>query len=126
MTSTKFSVSLRIFHPSIDPDSISRKIDVEATRRWRVGEPKTTPTGERLIGVNHESYWCGSLPLRNRRRLGSALSEAVDRLSRHRSFLREVEESGGKAELFIGCFSNGDWGAELLRASGGDGPRGRR
>ena len=61
MNPYKYSVSLRIFHPYIDPDDITEQIKILPTRKWKAGEPRSTPTGTKINGKYDNSYWASSL-----------------------------------------------------------------
>jgi hypothetical protein len=52
-----YKVSLRFSHPKMDPHEITTALGLSPKRSWMVGEPKTTPTGQRLKGINRKTYW---------------------------------------------------------------------
>jgi len=43
-------VSLRIWHPAIDPVEITAVLGPTPGRAWRAGEPRTNPKGDPLKG----------------------------------------------------------------------------
>ena len=52
-----YSVTLRIWHPSIDPEEITRALGIEPKRAFKVGTRRETPKGNLLDGTHRESYW---------------------------------------------------------------------
>jgi len=61
MSDYSYSISLRVTHPSIDPDAITQELGIEPSRKWKVGEKRTTPTGTLLEGNRKESYWVAEM-----------------------------------------------------------------
>src|SRR5215469_1766175 len=57
--SEPFQLSLRIRHPSVDPDELSREFSIEAAHCFRAGDPRPSRTG--IASVHPESYWLGAL-----------------------------------------------------------------
>lgn len=100
----RFKISLRFVHPSADLSSCSGEFELEPSRRWKVGEPRTTPRGNRLEGRRHESYWTSPLDISAYSRLEDALTEVARRLTNHSFFFAKHAESGGTASLFVGLF----------------------
>jgi hypothetical protein len=104
MGNSRYSVSFRVWHPSMDPNDITTNIGLEPHRAWKEGEPRTTPVGRPLEGVNRETYWSaklcqGKMPPSA---LADDLDKALDTLSAHHAFLRQVRADGGRCEIFVG------------------------
>jgi hypothetical protein len=100
-----FRISLRVRHPVIDPEKISEILALKPKRSWKAGEPRQTPVGRPIAGFHQNTYWtaeiaAGRWPLN----MNDAISDALKRLVRCRSFLHQVRREGGAAELFIGWF----------------------
>ena len=57
MSDYRFSVSLRIELPSIDPEEITKRTGLEPFREWMVGDNRVSIKGALLEGVNRVSYW---------------------------------------------------------------------
>ena len=115
-----YSVSLRIFHPSMDPGALTESLRLKPSNAWKAGELRRTPTGERLKGINRGSFWTARLVQKRyattpRRSLEAALASEVKRLQKHRNLLRRIQKTGGRTELFVGIFGqNGfNFGGEL-------------
>jgi Domain of unknown function (DUF4279) len=58
MDDYRFSVSLRIRHPSIDPETITRELGLIPEHSWRAGDGRP---GEPASRAYRESYWLGRL-----------------------------------------------------------------
>jgi hypothetical protein len=56
------AVSLRIRHPSCDPNEITRELGLSPDHSWGCGEPRRSDGGMLLGGTRHDSYWTASLP----------------------------------------------------------------
>jgi hypothetical protein len=50
-------LSLRIRHPTMDPDEISTAIGVEPEHCFKAGDPRTGSAKERRTGRHSQSYW---------------------------------------------------------------------
>lgn len=115
-----YSVSLRVFHPSIDPGALTKSLQLKPSNAWKAGEPRRTPTGKALKGINRGSFWTTRLVQKRfattpARSLEVALAAEVRRLQKHRALFRRIQRSGGHTELFVGIFGqNGfNFGGEL-------------
>jgi hypothetical protein len=112
MGTYRYSFSLRLRHPSMDPETITTAIGLVPSRSWRAGDPRSTPKGTPLEGMNKETYWTaaickGALP---ETPLPDAIAISLDNLSDKRSFLNRVRSEGGTVELFIGWYFDGQSG----------------
>ena len=101
---SKYSIALRIWHPSIDPGEITARIAWEPSFSYMAGSPRRTPKGNALPGTNKDSFWYAEVPVEQ----GCTLSEVIDhlnrRLSPHAQYLDQLVCTGGKIEYFIGWF----------------------
>jgi hypothetical protein len=121
--SDPFQLSLRIRHPSIDPEELSREFSIEAAHCFRAGDPRASRSG--IASVHPESYWLGALNTaswpgevsvpRVRRRpaaqerlgvvatrsLGWALSLSTRFFSAHAETLRRIGAEGGQVSLLV-------------------------
>lgn len=106
MAEYTYSVSLRFTHPFRSPAEITSALQLEPSRLWSVGNPRTTPKGSPLKGVYKENYWVA--PIVNGSStdvsLAGAIASALDRLEAHKGFFQDFVGSGGRSELFIGWF----------------------
>ena len=56
-----FQLSLRIRHPSIDPQSISRELQIEPEHSFQAGQPRQLRSSVAPATVHTESYWLAAL-----------------------------------------------------------------
>lgn len=52
-----YEVSLKIFHPPIDPQEISRALSIAPTHACKAGSGRATPKSHPLPGDNRETFW---------------------------------------------------------------------
>ncbi len=113
-----YAISLRVFHPNIEPTAITLQMGLEPKRAWKAGDSRQTPKGTALEGVYRETYWVTQLapkggdsskdlPLEER------LGELVGRLESSREFFARIRVEGGRVEIFIGMFGAQNFGFEL-------------
>lgn len=100
-----FRISLRVHHPSIDPEQITEALGIKPKHFWKAGEPRQTPTGAPLAGFRLDTYWtaeiaAGRWPLN----VNEAIYDVLKRLVRHRSVLHHIRSEDGAVELFVGWF----------------------
>jgi hypothetical protein len=117
-----FEISLRIRHPSIDPNRISHELKVEPEHCFKAGEPRESSSGIAATAVHAETYWLGSLTgitsttslmsgLAPRAKvmrataqmsLGVALDTSVIAFLRpHSEFIRQIQSEGGQICLLV-------------------------
>ena len=121
--SEPFQLSLRIRHPSLDPEELSREFSIEAVHCFRAGEPRSSRTG--IASVHPESYWLGALSTANwpadatspgvlrllasqerlgvlaTRSLGWAITLSTRFFSVHAETLRRIVAESGQVSLLI-------------------------
>ena len=121
--SEPFQLSLRIRHPSLDPEELSREFKIEAAHCFRAGEPRSSRSG--IASVHPESYWLGALdtaswpvdvtsPAVQRRladeqrigvvamrSLGWLLSLSTRFFTAHADTLRRIGAEGGQVSLLV-------------------------
>ena len=101
------SAALRFFHPSMDPDLISSELGLKAMRAWRAGEPRRTPDGQPLVGVQRSTYWCCTLGTiddtsgSDEEEIGDVLRPWLIRLAAKGEFIRSISNSGGRGEVYV-------------------------
>ena len=99
-----FVISLRIRHPNIDPDVITKKLGLAPDTIHRFNEDKTTPKGTKLAGVYKESYWSKKFDNNENYSLSELIGSLNNKISDSFAFLKQITETGGTIEYFIGCF----------------------
>jgi Domain of unknown function (DUF4279) len=118
MSEYEFTISLRIRHPTVDPDRITKALGIEPQHTWKAGDPRRDPGGEELEGDYRESYWMGRLmdaPQLSSGRLSveSVLQRTLDQLRRSHEFLDELNTNGGVAELQVSLYARENFRLEL-------------
>lgn len=106
LPSYRHSVSLRIWHPTIDPAEITAALGLTPTTASRAGEPRSTPKGTPLKGNWRESYWTATLAEGDACRddLPGTLTTALETLLSNRAFFQRIRAEGGVTEFFVGWF----------------------
>lgn len=113
-----FHLSLRIRHPSIDPESISHELQIEPEHSFRAGAPRES-RGLAVTPVHAESYWLATLdpetilldtPLLQHVSSHTQAFSMVDSalallangvLRRHAEFFRRMQSEGGEVRLIV-------------------------
>jgi len=113
----KVVISIRINHPSWPVDKITSLMKCAPEIGRSVGEERRTPTGIKLDGKNPETHWIKSLDYEGDS-LPRAIEKAILEFGSQSTAGREIRESGGNVEFFIGWFFKKNGGdilpAELL------------
>lgn len=118
MSEYEFTISLRIRHPTVNPDRITKELGIEPQHTWKAGEARRGDTGEQLEGVYHQSYWTGRLMDKpqlssERATVESVLLQTLSQLSRSHDFLQQLSTDGGTAELVVSMFTRGVFRLDL-------------
>jgi len=118
MSEYEFTVSLRIRHPTIDPDTITAALGIQPQHCWRAGEPRCDPAGAELGGTYRDSYWMGRLMDDPQLSSGSAsvegaIGKILTHLRRAQSFLEQLNAEGGLAELLVSLYARDNFRLEL-------------
>jgi hypothetical protein len=110
-----YDLSLRIWHPDLEPDLISRELGLDMTAGWAVGTPRYTVTGESL--APHEStYWTSRFRSGSEGDLTTYVRELCIYLEPRLPFLREIQATNGRVEFFVGWFVDSHSGTTLGHA----------
>ena len=128
-TRRRFQLSVRIRHPSMDPDEISRELNIEAEHSFRAGDRRPSRSGL-PDSVYPESYWIGVLKPGQRvidvafpgvpwsqmvqqqldsaiGSLGWTLSLSAPRFFKtHAQVLRRILSEGGQVSLLVAISSS--------------------
>jgi hypothetical protein len=118
MSAYEFTVSLRIRHPSMDPQEITRTLNLEPQHVWKAGGRRCSPTGESLEGTYRESYWMalltdGPQASSETASVESVLMKALVQLRRTQDFFSQVKADGGAAEFSVSIFGRESFALEL-------------
>ena len=107
------SVSLRIRHPSIDPEAITATLGITPEHCWAQGEPRLSANGTRIGGTRRDTYWSAVLPdSYEQQTLGpqaaawqsdpsALLLMQILQLKSHQAFFKRIAAEGGQASLVL-------------------------
>jgi hypothetical protein len=116
-----FQLSLRIRHPSIDPETITHELQLQPEHSFRAGEPREHARSLTVTPVHGESYWLATLDP-GTLLIGTALEPGISShthaiafsvldsaltvltasvLRRHAEFFRRVQTEGGEVRLIV-------------------------
>jgi Domain of unknown function (DUF4279) len=118
MSGYDFTVSLRLRHPSIGPETITEALGIQPQHAWKAGDTRRDPAGHDREGVYRESYWIGRLlddsqltsaPVS----VESVLLQTLTQLRRSQAFLEQLSTDGGVAELSIAVLARDNFRLEL-------------
>jgi hypothetical protein len=104
-----YTVSLQVWHPDADPQSIIAEIGLVPFRSWARGDERETPKGTPLPGTYPESYCVFHLGDREDGELANFLREILAKLEHVAAFTSELRRIGGRISFFI-SWSAGDRG----------------
>jgi hypothetical protein len=110
-------LDLRISHPALDPDAVTRTLGMEPQHAWRAGDPRKTPKGTVLAGTRSAGYWATN-PFSYGWRASTdalvedALEELLTFLEPHRGFLMELS-TGGSVRIWASTSSNRNYVLDL-------------
>jgi hypothetical protein len=110
MDDPKYSLSFRILHPVMSPKLVSAELGLEPQRAWEAGTPRTSPRGTPLTGTHQSSYWSYKYDNVAGKTLAAAVRDLASNLMPHRTFIRSVSDKGGRSEIFVGWFGDGNTG----------------
>ncbi|UWE16020.1 hypothetical protein [Herbaspirillum huttiense] len=106
----QYVISLRIWHPDMPHEEISRTMGRTPNRSWTVGSPRFSIHGKPLGGAYDFSYWTERLTkktvLSDTIWVEEEIARQVEAFSQQALFFRKVRAEGGRAELFVGLFSD--------------------
>lgn len=99
----KVVISVRISHPTWGPGDITKLFDCQPDVSWTVGEERKSKTGKKLGGTYPDTYWCKNVSYE-----GDSLSTAIEKglriFDQAPNSSKEIIQSGGRVEFFIGWF----------------------
>ena len=118
MQEYEYIVSLRFWHPTIDPSAISTQLGRQPCRQIRVGDPRMTPKGRPLEGTYSQSYWWTDISGDTFQPATSIDAEHViasllKELAPHAEFLLELRKTGGKGVIQLTSSSARSYAIEL-------------
>jgi Domain of unknown function (DUF4279) len=122
MSEYEFTISLRIRHPTIEPDTITKTLGIEPQHIWKAGDARRSPGGEALEGSYRESYWMARLMPEpelssGRSSVESVVLQTLAQLRRSHAFLERLGRNGGVAELHVSLFARENFRLDLSAES---------
>ena len=110
MTPYQYVISLRIWHPDLPHEEFSKIIGRHPKYSWTAGSPRFSSKGKPLGGTHKSSYWSTVLTtettLSDPIELEQAIDVQIEHFSQLAEFFNKVRADGGKAEFFVGLFSD--------------------
>jgi hypothetical protein len=113
-----YSLAVRIWHPSLNPEEITRELSIAPHRTFLAGDRRKTPKGQLLDGAYRESYWSAD-PFSKGEYSSTddlaedALAEVLQVLAPHKSFLQRLRSEGARLHLQVSSFSGRNYAFEL-------------
>jgi Domain of unknown function (DUF4279) len=111
MQNFSFVITLKIWHPNIDPTHISTALEIVPHHHSRAGDARVTPKGRPLGGVYAESFWSadpfdhGEYQSREDQ-VEDIFMEVIELLVPKKAFLHSLHEQGATMLLQISTHSN--------------------
>jgi hypothetical protein len=117
----EFHITMTIWHPSIVPAAISRRLRMRPHRTQTVGTPRRTPKGQRLDGTYPRSYWSADVTPGGvssvRKPPEWYVARVGRRLEPHGVFLRRLRREGGRVLLWVSTHGEKNYAVELSPAA---------
>ena len=108
MANISYTISLRIMHPIMKYQDISRLLSMKPRVASNVGEPRENPPGRLLGGVYGFTFCTFELIEKNAGFFTDGIVEVLSRLAAHRQLLQSISDTGGSSELYVGVFTDAD------------------
>jgi hypothetical protein len=101
-----YRISLRIWHPDMDPQSITDAVGINPKISWKSGNKRTTPNGKNLPGFNKTTYWVANIASGKFPENGieNSINSVLNNMIFYRCFFHKIRSEGGRVELFCGWF----------------------
>lgn len=108
-----FSISLRTWHPVMPAQEMIEAVGLEPQITHSVGARRLTPAGELLDGFYRTSCCSFDLVVQATGDFTEALAPLLSQLDGKQSIFRQIALTGGRTELYVGVFVEGDSGFTL-------------
>jgi hypothetical protein len=99
----KFVVSFRIMGAGVEPDAISKALDLRPTESHRKGDERRGREG-RTYAPYSEGLWCMTVSVDDASGVDAPMKELLGRLVPHKEALA-ILRSLHRADIFVGVFS---------------------
>ena len=113
-----YTIDIRIWHPFINPEEISRVLGIQPTNCSEAGKPRKTPKGNLLEGTYRESYWNADPFSRGEYSstddlAEDSLEEVLQVLEPHKTFIQKLRSEGARIFVQVNSFSGRNYAFEL-------------
>ncbi len=95
-----YGISFRVTHPSKDLSTVGPKLGIKPFRLWKVGDPRSTPKGDKLEGLYANSYICIRLQLEDLA-IPYQINNFLVKFNNQTKYWNDLASSGGKFMLVI-------------------------
>tara|TARA_R110002020_G_scaffold21373_80_gene72633 strand:+ start:12301 stop:12765 length:465 start_codon:yes stop_codon:yes gene_type:complete len=100
----RYNVSLRLTHPTADPDTFSAALGLEPRFTDIAGQPRVRK-GKQLDYVAKETYWTHQFDASHSPiDVEAFLLVTARRLASHKDLFSDIRSAGGRIEFFVGFF----------------------
>ncbi|WP_349984703.1 hypothetical protein ABRP17_010470 [Stenotrophomonas sp. WHRI 8082] len=110
MNIEKFSVSLRIWHPTSAADTLTKMLNLNPSVAHSVGLARTTPLGKSLAGFYKSTYCSFSMVESTPGSFTDALEMLLGNLKPNEDNFKKIVTEGGRSEIFVGVFTESSTG----------------
>jgi len=94
-------VTLMINHPNEKLDAITEAFGLQPDYKWQVGQPRSTPIGTLLPGVNRDTYWAFSDRIAGHRHFFETAMELLAKLEAAEEFVRNLLAGDGRIRMVL-------------------------
>ena len=103
MNDFKYNIRLLFKCTHMGITEISKKIGVEPTHSWKLGENRITPTGTALTGKYTYSMWNNSTKIAKKRKFADEIRKIIDIIEKHEQWWSKYSEHGGTIDIIVEC-----------------------
>lgn len=97
----RYSLVLLIRHPTVDPATITAKLNLRPFVSWKAGDPRRTPTGKPISEPHGSSCWNYVFKYKSGARFSQEAESILRTLEPHKPLFQEIDKTGGTSELFL-------------------------
>lgn len=113
MAEITYTISLRVKHPTLRHEEIAQSLALIPKVGHTVGEQRKTPKGGLLEGIYKETYCSFELLRKQEGYFMDGIRQLIPQLSAHEQYFQTIVAQGGKAEFYVGVFTEKSTGFEL-------------
>ena len=108
----RFAVNLRLWHPTLDPETITTEMGISPNIQRRVVSSFADTTS--VPDSGWETYWASGHRSGEDLQLLDVLAGYAEELKEHAPFIASLRSTGGRAELFVGWFASTRAGGPVI------------